>query len=83
MNHAVSRACSCGTLSGPSLQRLDDAGRQLQAGGALTAFAFQFCGTDMIPTGTRLSGPMLAQNDALLVMQTPRAVQSGDVVVAR
>ena len=56
-------------LAGTELQRLADAGGALQKSGALQLFAFQFCGTDMIPAGSRLSGPVLAPGEVLLVPQ--------------
>jgi len=56
-------------LTGPELQRLADAGGELQRSGAMQWFAFQFCGTDMVPAGARLSGPVLGPGEALLVPQ--------------
>ena len=56
-------------LTGTELQRLADAGSRLQQSGTMRLFAFQFCGTGMISSGARLSGPVLGPGEVLLVPQ--------------
>jgi murein DD-endopeptidase MepM/ murein hydrolase activator NlpD len=55
----------------PTLQDLSRASAEFQASGGMELIAFQFCGADMIPKGTKLSGPRLEPGQAVLIMQQP------------
>jgi murein DD-endopeptidase MepM/ murein hydrolase activator NlpD len=53
------------------LAKIADHGKKLQASGAMTLFAFQFCGKALIGAGGKLSGPRLEPEQAtLLTYQT-------------
>ncbi len=56
-------------LAGEEIERFGAAGRRLQGSGALTAYAFQFCGTSLIEKEVLLGGPALEPSQALLVTQ--------------
>lgn len=58
-------------FAGSALVRLAANGPAIQSSGILRDVAFQFCGSAMIAPGIRLSGPTLAHNEALLIMQQP------------
>jgi hypothetical protein len=60
-------------LTGEALVRAGAAGPALQSSGQLALLAFQFCGDQLVPAGTRLGGPTLAPGEALLLMQQPFA----------
>jgi hypothetical protein len=52
-----------------TVQRIADRGAKLQAAGILKQVAFQFCGTDLIGSDTKLAGPILDRNRALLIVE--------------
>jgi hypothetical protein len=49
------------------LTKVADHGRKLQASGAMTLYAFQFCGKALIGDGIKLSGPRLEPGQAMLL----------------
>ena len=55
-------------LEGKAIQEFAKRGAKMQGAGVLREAAFQFCGTDLIAPSTKLSGPTLKINEALLVM---------------
>jgi murein DD-endopeptidase MepM/ murein hydrolase activator NlpD len=54
-------------LDHDAVQRIADRGAKLQAGGLLKQAAFQFCGTDLIAPSIKFAGPVLDQNQAVLI----------------
>jgi len=50
-----------------AIKAFADKGMKLQSAGLLEAVAFQFCGTNLIGASTKLAGPVLEQDQALLV----------------
>jgi murein DD-endopeptidase MepM/ murein hydrolase activator NlpD len=64
-------------LTPDDLRRFAEAGRDIQSAGMLKLFSFQFCGTDMVPGSVKLGGPLLNQNEAMIVLQQAFAY-SGD-----
>ena len=58
-----------------AVKAIAEAGVRVQEAGALQLFAFQFCGGELIPDGTTISGPALNPGQALLVMQQPFVYQ--------
>lgn len=50
-------------------------GAKYQAAGVISGVPFQFCGTDMIGADTKLAGPVLATNEAILLMSQAFAFQ--------
>jgi murein DD-endopeptidase MepM/ murein hydrolase activator NlpD len=54
-------------LDRDAVQRIADRGAKLQAGGLLKEVAFQFCGTELIAPSIKLAGPVLDQNQAILI----------------
>jgi murein DD-endopeptidase MepM/ murein hydrolase activator NlpD len=60
-------------IQGAELQQYTSTGPKLQAAGMLELLAFQFCGQELIPAGTKLSGPQLAPGQALLLTYTTMA----------
>jgi murein DD-endopeptidase MepM/ murein hydrolase activator NlpD len=58
-------------IAGDDLKRLAGTGPRLQSAGFLRLVSFQFCGDQLIPRGTVLSGPALKPGEAMLVMAEP------------
>jgi murein DD-endopeptidase MepM/ murein hydrolase activator NlpD len=56
-------------LDREAVQRIADRGAKLQTAGILEQVAFQFCGTDLIRSDVKLTGPILDRNRALLVVE--------------
>jgi hypothetical protein len=58
-------------IESADLKKLAAAGSQLQSAGLLRLLSFQFCGDQLIPAGTVLSGPTLKPGEGLLIMAEP------------
>lgn len=58
-------------IRGAELQRLAVSGPKVQASGLLQLIPFQFCGTELIPEGVVLAGPVLQPNQAMLFTYQP------------
>jgi hypothetical protein len=56
-------------LDREAVQRIADRGVKLQSAGVLEQVAFQFCGTDLIGSDVKLTGPILDRNRALLMVE--------------
>ncbi len=54
-------------LDGKVIQHFAERGAKMQAAGVLQQVAFQFCGSDLIAPSTKLAGPTLNHDQALLV----------------
>lgn len=60
-------------IAGADLKTVTASGPRLQASGAMEMMAFQFCSGGLIPKGATLAGPVLKQDEALLIMGQPFA----------
>ena len=56
-------------LDRDAVQRFADRGAKLQVAGIIQQVGFQFCGTDLIGPSTKLAGPILARDQALLIVE--------------
>jgi murein DD-endopeptidase MepM/ murein hydrolase activator NlpD len=71
-------------IAGDDLKTASAAGPRVQASGMMDMMAFQFCSGALIPAGTKLAGPVLLENEALLLMGQPFAYKGArDVVRVR